>query len=124
MILYVPGWLQHHYVAEHDHEVEFESESCFVSPKCWDCKRAASHSPNHAADQAQAQAQAFVDGRWARGTKTYSFKNCNKKKKTEEGQRIPQPQQIPMVIVHCEEGFPQMLPLVTLKTSLNKIGEP
>lgn len=80
MILYVPGWLQHHYVAEHDHEVEFESESCFVSPKCWDCKRAASHSPNHAADQAQAQAQAFVDGRWARGTKTYSFKNCNKKK--------------------------------------------
>lgn len=27
MILYVPGWLQHHYVAEDDHEVEFESES-------------------------------------------------------------------------------------------------
>lgn len=46
------------------------------------------------------------------------------KKKTEEGQRILQPQQIPMVIVHCEECFPQMLPLVTLKTSLNKIGEP
>lgn len=37
-ILYVPGWLQHHYVAEDDHEVEFESESCFVSPKCWDCR--------------------------------------------------------------------------------------
>lgn len=84
MILYVPGWLQHHYVAEHDHEVEFESESCFVSPKCWVCRQAASHSPNHAATQAQAQAQAFVDGRWARGTQTYSFKNCKKKKEEED----------------------------------------
>lgn len=27
MILYVPGWLQHYYVAEDDHEVAFESES-------------------------------------------------------------------------------------------------
>lgn len=52
-------------------------------------------------------------------------KTVRKKKKDRRGTPplLPHPHQIPMVIVHSEECFPQMLPLVTLETSLNKIGE-